>query len=284
MNNAYRKKDFHGALHMRGPMYCYNNRYTMSDAPNNTKQGGEDHSKVSIHEAAERLASVVHEGQRTMPVEKPLLVCKPNKIESWRIFKIMSEFIEGFDVIRRYSVSATFFGSARSSFEDSVYQNATELARRLSKRGFAVITGGSSGIMQAANRGAFEVGGASVGLNINLPESQSYNPYLTDRFGFDHFFVRKVMLTYASEVYIYFPGGFGTMDEFFEIVTLVQTKKIRQVPIVCVGKAYWGALNEFIQKTLYEEHGAINKEDLDLYRIVDTVDEAYDYIVENVKC
>ncbi|MBU6490612.1 TIGR00730 family Rossman fold protein [Patescibacteria group bacterium] len=219
-----------------------------------------------------------------MPQDRPPLVCKPNKIESWRIFKIMSEFVEGFDVIRRYGLAVSFFGSARASFEDEVYKHATELAGRLAKKGFAVITGGSAGIMQAANKGAFEAGGDSVGLNINLPDVQGYNPYLTTRFGFDHFFVRKVMLTYASEVYVYFPGGFGTLDEFFEIVTLVQTKKIRKVPIVLFGRQYWEPLLAFIEKTLYQEHKAINKDDMLLYTLVDSVDEAYDYIIANVSC
>jgi len=234
--------------------------------------------------APERLASVVHEGFRTMPVDRPPLVCKPRKIESWRIFKILSEFIEGFDVIRRYGLAATFFGSARATLGNEMYEHAEELAARLSKKGFAVITGGSSGIMQAANKGAYETGGISVGLNINLPDAQIYNPYLTEHFGFDHFFVRKVMLTYASEVYVYFPGGFGTLDEFFEIVTLVQTKKIRKVPIILFDKEYWRPLLTFIEKKLYEEHAAIDRGDMELYTLVDTVDEAYDYIVANVSC
>src|SRR5688572_29975224 len=122
-----------------------------------------------------RVAQAVHEGQRTMPDERPPLVCKPKKIESWRIFKIMSEFIEGFDIIRRYGLGVSMFGSARATFEDEVYQHATELASRLAKQGYAVITGGSAGVMQAANKGAFEAGGASVGLNINLQELQTYN-------------------------------------------------------------------------------------------------------------
>ncbi|MBI5405480.1 TIGR00730 family Rossman fold protein [Candidatus Kaiserbacteria bacterium] len=235
-------------------------------------------------ESAERLAQMLHEGRRTLPEKRPLLVCKPRKIESWRIFKIMSEFVEGFDIIRRHGLAASFFGSSRASFEDHVYKDAEELARRLAKRGFAIITGGSAGVMQAANKGAFEVGGASVGLNINLPEAQEYNPYLTERFVFDHFFVRKVMLTYASEVYIYFPGGFGTLDELFEIITLVQTKKIHKVPIVLFGKSYWEPLIGFIEKVLYEEHAAIDKGDLALYAVVDSVDEAYDYIVANISC
>ena len=238
----------------------------------------------SLHDTAERLAKVVHEGHRTMPEDRPLLVCKPKKIESWRIFKIMAEFIEGFDIIRRYGLAVTFFGGTRTTLEDDICKNATELAGRLAKKGFAVITGGSSGVMQAANKGAFEAGGASVGLNINLPTAQTYNHYLTEKFGFDHFFVRKVMLTYASEVYVYFPGGFGTLDEFFEIVTLVQSKKIRNVPIVLFGRSYWEPLLSYIEKTLYKENSAIDESDMKLYTLVDSVDEAYDYIIANVTC
>ena len=241
-------------------------------------------SDVSTQDSAERFAKVVHEGQRTIPDVRPPLVCKPQKIESWRIFKIMSEFIEGFDIIRRYGLAMTFFGSARAPLRHNSYKDAEELARRLSKKGFAIITGGSSGVMQAANKGAFEVGGASIGLNINLPHVQSYNPYLTERFGFDHFFVRKVMLTFASEVYVYFPGGFGTLDEFFEILTLVQTKKIRKAPIVLFGKAYWGPLLAFIEKTLYTEHKTVDEKDMSLYVLVDSVDEAYEYITANISC
>jgi uncharacterized protein (TIGR00730 family) len=233
--------------------------------------------------ATERLSHVIHEGQRTMPDERPLLVCKPNKIESWRIFKIMSEFVEGFDIIRRYTLAVTFFGSARTKPDDKIFDQAAELAGRLAKKGFAVITGGSSGIMQAGNKGAYQAGGASVGLNITLPDMQSYNSYLTDKFSFDHFFVRKVMLTYASEVYVYFPGGFGTLDEFFEIVTLVQTKKIRPVPILLFGKTYWEPILKTIETTLYGG-GFIDQVDMSLYTLVDSVDEAYDYIAANVTC
>jgi uncharacterized protein (TIGR00730 family) len=239
---------------------------------------------AALDKTAERLAKAVHEGRQTMPQDRPLLVCKPRRVESWRVLKIMAEFVEGFDVIRKHGLAVTFFGSARATFGDEVYQQATELAGRLAKHGFAVITGGSSGVMQAANRGAFEVGGESVGLNINLPDVQAYNPYLTERFGFDHFFVRKVMLTYASEVYVYFPGGYGTLDEFFEIITLVQTKKIRKVPLVLFGTEYWTPLIDFLEKKVYAEHGAVNKEDLELFKLVDSVDDAYDYIVANVSC
>lgn len=219
-----------------------------------------------------------------MPEDQPLLVCKPKKIESWRIFKIMSEFIEGFDILRKHGLAVSFFGSARATLGDNSYKDAEELAGRLAKKGFAVITGGSTGVMQAANKGSFEAGGASVGLNISLQEAQTYNPYLTEKFSFDHFFVRKVMLTYASEVYVYFPGGFGTLDEFFEIITLVQTKKIRAVPIVLYGKDFWEPLLSYIEKTLYEEHAAIDKADMRLYTVVNSVDEAYDVITQNVVC
>ncbi|MFZ1075125.1 MAG: TIGR00730 family Rossman fold protein [Minisyncoccia bacterium] len=244
----------------------------------------QDSNASSINETAERLAKVVHEGRRTMPDDRPLLVCKPREIESWRVFKIMSEFIEGFDIIRRYGLAASFFGSARATIEHDMYKKAEILAGRLAKKGFAIITGGSAGIMQAANKGAFEAGGDSVGLNINLPSNQGYNPYLTEKFGFDHFFVRKVMLTYASEVYIYFPGGFGTLDEFFEIITLIQTKKIQKVPVILFGKEYWEPLLSFIEQTLYKESAAIDKNDLELYNLVDSVDEAYDYIISNLSC
>ena len=237
------------------------------------------------HRVGERLAKAIHEGQGTVPTERPPLVCKPRQqIESWRVFKIMSEFVEGFDIIRRYGLAVSIFGTARASFDEDVYKDAEELSGRLAKKGFAVITGGSSGVMQAANKGAFEAGGVSVGLNINLPDGQAYNPYLTDKFGFDHFFVRKVMLTYASEVYVYFPGGLGTLNEFFEIVTLVQTKKIRKVPLVLFGREYWTPLLSFIEKTLYKENAAIDERDMELYKLVDSVDEAYEYIMANTSC
>ena len=196
----------------------------------------------------------------------------------------MSEFVEGFDLISRYDTAATFFGSSRADLDSEMCKHAENLANQLSKKGFAIITGGSSGVMQAANKGAFDAGGVSIGLNINLPDIQNYNPYLTDKLSFDHFFVRKVMLTYASEVYVCFPGGFGTLDEFFEIVTLVQTKKIRKIPIILFGREYWEPLLSFIEKTLYQKNATISESDLSLYTLVDSVDEAYEYIIKNVSC
>lgn len=233
---------------------------------------------------ATRLTQLVHEGHRTIPDDQPLLVCKPRKIESWRIFKIMSEFVEGFDLIRKFSLAVTLFGSSRSTESSELYTTAHDLASRLAKQGFTIITGGSTGIMQAANKGAFDVGGQSVGLNISLPHAQAYNPYLTEKFEFNHFFVRKVMLTYASEVYVYFPGGFGTLDEFFEIITLIQTKKIRKAPVVLVGKEFWEPLLAFFNDRLLNTYHFISPEDLSLYTVVDSVEEAYRYIISHVTC
>lgn len=216
--------------------------------------------------------------------ERAPLVCKPREVEPWRLFRIMSEFVEGFDVLKRYGLAVTFFGSARTPTGDPMYKNVYELASKLSKAGFAVVSGGSAGVMQAANKAAFEAGGASVGLNINLPKQQAENPYLTDHFEFDHFFVRKVMLVYASEVYVCFPGGFGTLDEFFEVLTLVQTGKIRKVPIVLFGKDFWAPLLSFIKQEMYTERGSIDQKDMELYTLVDSVDEAFEYITAHVTC
>ncbi len=232
-------------------------------------------------ETARRLTQAIEEGHTSVPEYAEPLICKPNHVESWRVFKIMSELVEGFDVIRRYTLAVTFFGSARATLDSSVYKSATSLAAELAKEGYAVITGGSAGIMQAANKGAYDAGGASVGLNVRLPNEQKENGFLTEKFEFDHFFVRKVMLTFASEVYIFFPGGFGTLDEFFEIVTLVQTGKIRKIPIVLYDSEYWNPLLEFIDKTLVKKFKTINEKDVELYHVSDTVEEAVSYIKKN---
>lgn len=228
------------------------------------------------------LTHAIQKGKQEVPQTPDPLVSKPAELESWRVFKIMSEFVEGFEILRKYGLAASFFGSARRSFADRFYDEATDLAGRLAKAGFAVITGGSAGIMEAANKGAYEAGGASIGLNIRLEMSQGLNKYLTDSITFEHFFVRKVMLTFASEVYIYFPGGFGTLDEFTEIVTLVQTRKIRKIPIVLYGREYWEPFTKLFEERLCDTYNAVDKEDLELYRVVDSVDEAYDYIIAAV--
>lgn len=204
-------------------------------------------------------------------------------IESWRVFRIMAEFVQGFELLRNHGLAATFWGSARTTPNDEYYKEAEALAAKLAKKGFSIISGGGPGIMEASNVGAFKVGGRSVGLNIQLPFEQKLNPYTTESLNFDFFFSRKVMLTFASEVYIYFPGGFGTLDELFEIMTLIQTKKIEPVPIVLYGKDYWDPLVRFFEKELLKKFKTISPEDLELFHVVDSVDEAYKYINKNVR-
>lgn len=196
-------------------------------------------------------------------------------LTSWRIFRIMAEFVSGFELLRKYRLAATVFGSARALPDSRWYQESQKLGHLLAKDGFAIITGGGGGIMGAANKGAFEAGGDSVGLNIKLPREQRLNGYVTDTETFHFFFPRKVMLSFASEVYIYFPGGFGTLDEFFELLTLVQTKKIAQIPIILVGKDFWEPLCHWFETKLLAEYQTIAKVDLDLYHIVDSADEAH---------
>ena len=203
-------------------------------------------------------------------------------VQSWRIFRIMSEFVEGFEVLRKYGTAATFFGGARFRAGDDMYKASEELAARLAKSGFAIITGGGPGIMEAANVGAFKVGGKSVGLNIELPMEQKLNPYVTESENFHFFFSRKVMLSFASEVYVYFPGGFGTMDELFEIITLIQTKKISKIPVILYDKRFWTPLITFMKEQLLKEYKTISPEDFEIFHLVDSVDEAYQYIMKHV--
>ena len=212
-----------------------------------------------------------------------LLDMNGDAIESWRVFRIMSEFVTGFELLRKYGLAVSIFGSARTQPGDPYYKDAEELAAKLAKKGFAVITGGGPGIMEAGNVGAFKVGGQSVGLNIQLPFEQKLNPYTTESLDFDFFFSRKVMLAFASEAYVYFPGGFGTMDEFFELVTLIQTKKIEAIPIVLYGKEFWQPLIDFFQKKMLKEYKTISKEDMEIFHLVDSVDEAVKYILKETK-
>lgn len=205
-----------------------------------------------------------------------------NAVQSWRIFRIMAEFVSGFDILRKYGTAATFFGGARFTPNDQYYKDAEQLSAMLAKKGYAIITGGGPGIMEAANVGAFKVGGKSVGLNIQLPMEQKLNPYVTESESFHFFFSRKVMLAFASEVYVYFPGGFGTLDELFEIVTLVQTEKIQKLPIVLYGKVFWDPIMTLMEQHLLKEYKTISKEDMKLFKVVDTVEDAYDYIIKSV--
>ena len=197
------------------------------------------------------------------------------KISSWRIFKIVGDFVSGYEFLKRYDLAVSIFGSARRGFEDEVYLEAQKLGYKLAKKGFAVITGGGPGIMEAANRGAYEAGGKSAGINIQLPAEQQTNPFVKESIAVNYFFVRKLMLSFASEVYIFFPGGFGTLDEFFELITLIQTKKSKQIPIILVHKDYWSPLLEWIRNNVYEKNRAISVEDMEIYHLVNTADEAF---------
>ncbi len=187
--------------------------------------------------------------------------------------KINKEFEAGFDFKLKYPKSVSFFGSTRASVKDPHYRKAEQLAKMITKGGYAIVTGGGPGIMEAANKGAIEAGGVSLGLTINLPQEQSTNNYLTDKIDFNYFFTRKTALSFAAEAYIFFPGGYGTLDEFFEILTLVQTRKIREVPIILVGRDYWLPLIKFLDSEVCENHQAINKEELNLFEVVDDNEE-----------
>lgn len=204
-------------------------------------------------------------------------------IESWRVFRIMSEFVAGFELLRKYGLAATIFGGARFTKDDPYYQDAEALGCKLAENGFAVITGGGPGIMEGANAGAFNCGGKSVGLNIQLPIEQKFNQSITENASFDFFFSRKVMLAYASEVYIFFPGGYGTLDELFEMLTLVQTEKIDRIPVILYGKEYWEPLVEWMKTSLLKRYKTISKEDLDLFTVVDSVDEAIGCVLRRTK-
>lgn len=223
-------------------------------------------------------------------LEQELRVCDPEKVgrtdqvDQGRIDRMSQELNDGFRLLRKYPLGATFFGSARCSIGDDIYDDATALAYKLSKSGFSVITGGAGGVMEAANKGAHEAGGVSVGLNIMLPMEQGLNDYLSDSMTFRYFFTRKVMLTFASEVYLYFPGGFGTFDELFEILTLVQTGKIKSIPVILYGKAFWNPILELLRSHLVEKYQTIDPTDVDLMVVVDSVDEAYETVLRLVKC
>jgi len=200
--------------------------------------------------------------------------------DSWAIFKIMSEFVEGYERLSRVGPCVSIFGSARTKPEDKYYKLAESIAYDLTQQGYGVITGGGPGIMEAGNKGAHRGKGISVGLNIELPFEQHDNPYI-DRdksLDFDYFFVRKVMFVKYSQGFVVMPGGFGTLDEMFEAITLIQTKKIGKFPIILVGKEYWSGLFEWIKKTLLNEFKTISEKDLDLIQLFDTEDEVINYL------
>jgi len=209
--------------------------------------------------------------------EKQYLIDALSVEESWRIFRIMAEFVEGIEALSKLKRAVTIFGSARVRPGDPYYNKTELLARRLVENGFSVITGGGPGIMEAANKGAAEAGGQSVGMNIRLPYEQKPNPYANIVVEYKYFFVRKVMFVKYAVAYVILPGGFGTMDELFEALTLIQTKRIKPFPVILVGSEYWKGLIDWIKDTMFR-NDKIEAGDLDIIQIVDDPDEAVRHI------
>lgn len=236
---------------------------------------------------AETIDAVARRGNLNLPAAK-LPSMKPERdfrrSIHWRIFRIIAEFVDGFQYIADLKRCVTVFGSTRVGAQDPWYREARRLGHLLARQGYSVVTGGGPGIMEAANRGAAEAGRDSIGINIQLPREQRANPYVTKSIGFHYFFTRKLMLTYAAEAYVYFPGGFGTLDEFFEIITLIQTKKIsRNIPVILVGRDYWRPLTDWITRELYARRRAIDKADTNIFVTVNTAAEAMRIIRKRAK-
>ncbi len=200
--------------------------------------------------------------------------------DSWAIFKIIAEFVEGYERMAKIGPCISVFGSARTKPDNKYYQMAVDVSRLLAEGGYGVITGGGPGIMEAGNKGAQDGGGKSVGLNIDLPFEQNHNPYIDPEHNleFDYFFVRKVMFVKYAQGFVVLPGGFGTMDELFEALTLIQTKKINNRPVVLIGREYWTGLIDWIKTAMLDMESNISPKDMDLVQIVDTAEEAYQAI------
>ena len=199
------------------------------------------------------------------------------KEESWRMFRIMGELIEGFDELSNIGSAVTIYGSARLVETDPLYKEVEDIAKRLGETGFAIITGGGPGVMEAANKGAFNAGATSIGLNIQLPEEQFLNPYTTKSIAFHHFFIRKVMLVKYATAFIIMPGGLGTMDELSEILTLMQTLKLRPFPVILFKSEYWRGFLDWLVDTVLAK-GFISEEDLELLRVCDDPDDVVEIV------
>jgi uncharacterized protein (TIGR00730 family) len=196
----------------------------------------------------------------------------------------MAEFVDGFDFLAELEDSVSIFGSARTQPDNPYYQKARELASRLGGEGFSIITGGGPGIMEAANEGAKAAKVDSIGLNIQLPEEQRVNPFVTKSIAFEHFYTRKVMLSFSSRAYVFFPGGYGTLDEMFEMVTLIQTDKlVDDVPVILFGSDYWQPLCDFLEKIVLNKFQAISPEDMDIWTLTDDIDEAVGIVKKSLK-
>lgn len=200
--------------------------------------------------------------------------------DSWGIFKIMSEFVNGYETLSKIGPCVSIFGSARTQPDSKYYDLTVQIAEKIVESGFGVITGGGPGIMEAGNKGARQGNGASVGLNIDLPFEQNHNPYIDNdkNLKFDYFFARKVMFVRYSQAFVVMPGGFGTLDELFEAVTLIQTKKIDAFPIILVGSEFWNGLIDWVKAVLLDKFANISPEDMDIIKVVDTPDEVIDII------
>ena len=218
--------------------------------------------------------------QHTPTPDKPVMPLTPSRIlsrESWKIFQIMAEFVEGFEALAQIRPSVSIFGSARASSDHPYYALAEDIARRLSLAGFSVVSGGGPGIMEAVNKGAYEGPSPSVGLNIKLPQEQFGNPYQDIRLSFQHFFARKVMFVKYAAAYVVMPGGFGTLDELVEILTLIQTGKSRRIPVILVNTRFWAGLVDWFRGTLVAQ-GMISEDDLDLFTVLDEPEQVIDAI------
>jgi len=213
--------------------------------------------------------------------EKQYVVDSLSIEESWRIFRIMAEFVDAIEVLSDVHKAVTIFGSARTLPTDIYYQKAERLAQLLAKNGFSVITGGGPGIMEAANKGASEAGGQSVGMNIRLPFEQKPNPYANIHIDYKYFFTRKVMFVKYAVAYVILPGGFGTMDELFEALTLIQTKRIKSFPLILMGGDYWQGLLDWLKKTMLAD-GKIQPADLELIQVIDDPEEVVKHIKKYV--
>lgn len=226
--------------------------------------------------------------------ERKLKVAKPHPANmkkwttmkgenSWTMFKIVAEFVDGFESLNKIGPCVSIFGSARTQSDSPYYVLATDIAKEFTKEGYGIITGGGPGIMEAANKGAFEEQGISVGLNIDLPFEQSSNPYIDPDKNLDHhfFFVRKVMFVKYAQAFIVLPGGFGTLDELFEVLTLIQTKKISKVPVILVGTDFWSGLKEWIVSVMLEKYGNVSSKDLELIPLTDDPKEVVRLVSEH---
>ena len=205
-------------------------------------------------------------------MEKQFIIDDLELSESWRLFKILGEFVDGVENLHDLGPAVTIFGSARTQPDDPIYEKASRMAELFVQEGFAVITGGGGGVMEAANKGAAEAGGRSVGLNIHLPFEQAPNTYSNLKLEFNYFFIRKVMFLKYAAAYIAMPGGFGTLDEIFEVMTLIQTRRVRPFPIVLVGSDYWSGLLDWM-KTQLRDTGKISPKDMDIIQVIDDPEE-----------